>query len=324
MSKKTKILVVRLLGLGDVTCIGIPGSRYIEKQFPDAEITFLTHGVGKDIINLANPNMSVINIEKGDWPDDLIPAMQTFLLLARDIIGQEFDLIINLDTWFMPCLMTRFLKDAGVPVQGNYLNISIEQLLQRGGAQQLNQEYVHDPAKYMASTFSNMSAWHKPWWLEEPLPELGYPEFYLKSCCGFTEMDMDMSIDVEPNPVLAKTQNNKKVIALNCKARTEERNYPYEKALKKQLEKAGFYVWSGFDGKDSIKKTLSKLKATDLLISVPSAPQWMAKSVGCASFIISGQVDARTLMPEFATEKSDKPVSASTIVEQITTIFRTG
>jgi hypothetical protein len=63
------------------------------------------------------------------------------------------------------------------------------------------------------------------------------------------------------------------------------------------------------------------LKSSDLLISVPSAPQWMATSVGCPSLIISGMVDPRTLMPDYATDMSNAPATVESLVEGVLSIF---
>lgn len=321
MSAPQNILIIRMLGLGDVTCIGIPAIRYIRKKYPEAKVTVLTYAAGKDVLEIADSELSFLHMASGEWPDDLLKAMEAFLMLAEKVIAGEFDKIINLDTWFMPCLLSRFLKDAGEPVEGNMISISIEELLNQFQAQTLRQDYVHDPAEYIESTFFSMGRWHTPWWQYGSVPDYGYPEFYLRRCCGFSDIEMDLTIDVQPNPSLEKIRKKQKVIALACDARTEERNYPHQKQLQKLLEKAGYYVWTGFDGSISMRKTLSKLKVTDLLITVPSAPQWLATTVGCPSLVIVGDVDPRTLMPDFATEMSSEPVAPDLLVESVDSIF---
>ncbi|XOV79327.1 MAG: glycosyltransferase family 9 protein [Aestuariibacter sp.] len=321
MTDIKNILVIRMLGLGDVTNIGIPAVRYCKQKYPDADITVLTYAAGKDILALAEPDLRFIHMPQGQWPDDLLKAMEAFLMLAEKVIAGEFDKIINLDTWFMPCFLARFLKDAGEPVEGNWISISIEDLLGQFQAQTLQHDYVHDPAAYIESSYFSMERWHTPWWQYGSVPDFGYPEFYLRRCCGFSDIDMDLTINVEPNPSLAKIRNKQKVIALACDARTKERNYPHGKQLQKLLEKAGYHVWTGFDGSMPMRKTLSKLKASDLLITVPSAPQWLATTVGCPSLVIVGDVDPRTLMPDYATEMSSEPVSPQLLVESIDSIF---
>lgn len=321
MADPAKILIIRMLGLGDVTCIGIPAIRYIKSKYPEADISVLTFAAGADVVQLAEPGVTVLKIEKDEWPDNIIPAMERFLMLAEKIIGQEYQKIINLDTWFMPCFLARFLKDAGEPVQGNFMSVPVADLIDQLDKQTLQHDYVHNPANYMSSTFFGMSRWHTPWWEYGTVPDFGYPEFYLRQCCGFADIEMNMQIDVDASHKLAKIGNKQKVIALATEARTAERSYPFGKELQKLLEKAGFHVWSGFDGSQPMRKTLSMLKSSDLLITVPSAPQWLATTVSCPSLVVVGEVDARTLMPDYATESSKVPVPAAELVESVNSIF---
>ena len=321
MAAPAKILIIRMLGLGDVTCIGIPAIRYIESKYPEAEISVLTFSAGADVIHLAEPEVSIIKMEKDEWPDNIIHAMERFLMLAEKIIGQEYHQIINLDTWFMPCFLARFLKDAGENLQGNFMSIPVAELIDQLDKQTLQHDYVHNPANYMQSTFFGMTRWHTPWWEYGTVPDFGYPEFYLRQCCGFSDIEMDMQIAVEANHTLEKIAKKQKVIALATEARTSERSYAHGKELQKLLEKAGFHVWTGFDGSLPMRKTLSMLKSSDLLITVPSAPQWLATTVNCPSLVIVGEVDARTLMPDYATEPSSTPIPAAELVESVISLF---
>ena len=225
--------------------------------------------------------------------------------LAEKIVGEEFEQIINLDTWFMPCFLTRFLKDAGESVIGNFMSISVQELLDKFQSQTLEPEYVNDPARYMHSTFFSMERWHQPWWLGEHLPSGGYPEFYLRSCCSFDLHDLDTEIKVEADKTLLELKQKQRVIALAPDTRTPERSYPFARELTTLLESNGYHVWSNFDGSLPLSQTLAKLKASDLLVTAPSAPQWLATAVGCPSLIISGTVDPRTLMPDYATDMHD-------------------
>ena len=63
-----------------------------------------------------------------------------------------------------------------------------------------------------------------------------------------------------------------------------------------------------------MRQTLAQLAMTDLLITVPSAPQWLAASVGCKSLVITGEVDPRTIMPDYATDMSSEPVDPQILV----------
>lgn len=324
MTEKTppqKILLIRMLGLGDVTCIGIPAIRFVKSRFPEAEITILTFSAGKEVISLAEPDVKIMGLDKGEWPDNIVPAMETFMGLAEIIVGEGFDQIINLDTWFMPCFLARFLKDTGEPVEGNWMSKSLTEFLDEFQKQTLKAEYVNDPAEYIQSSFFGMQRWHTAWWEYGSSPLLGYPEFYLRTCCGFSDIQMDFTINVPKNERFEKISTRKKIIALATDARTEERNYPHGAKLAELLKKAGFEVWSGFDGSVPMKKTLSKLKSSHLLVSVPSAPQWLAAAVGTPTLIISGTVDPRTLMPEYATDPSETPIAPEDLVASIKSVF---
>lgn len=320
-AKTQKILIIRMLGLSDVTCIGIPAIRHFKSKFPEAEIHFLTYAEGKEMISLAEPKIKVKFMEQGAWPDDFLLSVEAFLGLAEDIIGEAYTQIVNLDTWFMPCFLARFLKDVGEPVVGNYVGMSLQQIIDQFQTQTLNAEYVNDPSEYIESSFFSMPRWHSPWWEFGTLPDYGYPEFFLRFCCGFGDIDMDMSVKVTANDKLEKLRKRKKVVALATHARTQDRIYPHGAKLEILLKKAGYEVWTGFDGSIAMRKTLAKLKASDLLVTVPSAPQWLATAVGCPSLVISGDVDPRTLMPDYATEPSETPVSAEELVESIKSIF---
>ena len=319
--EQEKILVIRMLGLGDVTCIGVPGVRHVKKQHPNAEIHMLTYAAGFEVMALAEPDVKTFGLKENEWPEEIIAAMEAFLGLAEIIVGEAYTKIINLDTWFMPCFLTRFLKDAGEKVEGNYIGMSIADLVDQFQKQTLQPTFVNDPSHYMQSTWFSMVRWHTTWWESEYLPEKGYPEFYLRNCCGWQNAELDMHIDVKQNTKLAKIKKHKKVIALATDARTSERSYPYGDELKTALQQAGFEVWSQFDGSQSVRETLGMLKTSDLLISVPSAPQWMATAVGCPTLIISGMVDPRTLMPDYATDMSHQPATVESLLEGVLGIF---
>lgn len=320
--KRQKILLIRMLGFGDVTCIGIPALRYYQARYPDAEIHFMTYAAGKEIIQLAEPDVTVTGLDKGQWPDDIVAAMDVFLQLAQPIISENYTEIVNLDTWFMPCFLARFLKDVGMPVTGNTLTRSIDAILQAFETRTLSPAYVNDPAHYMASDWPGMAAWHTPWWLSSEPIAGGYPAFYLQQCCGFADLKLDMHIDL-PNPLPA-TDEPAPLIAVATEARTQERNYPHKAELMSLLAQRGYVAWSQFDGSVPLAATLARLQQSDLLITVPSAPQWLAASVGTPSYVLSGNVDPRTLMPAYATPMGARPPSAAQIVDAIDAIKGAG
>lgn len=316
-----KILIIRMLGLGDVTCIGIPSIRYFKVLYPNASLSFLTFGTGKELMQIAEPDLDVWGPNNDEWPDNILPAMEMFMGLGDAVIDKNYDLIVNLDTWFMPCFLTRYLADAGEPTLGNMMSISVKALVEQFKHQTLAADYVNHPYNYITSTFSEMDAWHHAWWQQENPPLMGYPEFYLRHCCGFSDIALDMHIDVTTSCVQKGIESGRKIIALATEARTPERNYPHATALKHLLEKYGYDVWTGFDGSVSLRQTLQSLKSSHLLITVPSAPQWLAKAVGCESLVICGDVDYRTLMPEYHLSMPTPP-SPDVVIEKVNDIFR--
>lgn len=316
-----KILLIRMLGLGDVTCIGVPALRFVKQRNPEAEIHFLTFAAGKEVIKLAEPDVKVIGLDKGDWPDNIVYAMETFLGLAEDIVGVGYQQIINLDTWFMPCFLARFLKDAGESVSGNLMSISVGDLVDQFQNQSLKPEYVNVPSAYMQSTWFSMHRWNTLWWQSGLAPDGGYPEFYLKTCCGFADITLDMKIDVNADQRFQQIGKSQKIVALACNARTQERDYPFVDELKQLLNRNGVYVWTGFDGKIPLQQTLAQLRATDLLVTVPSAPQWLATAVECPSLVITGDVDPRTLMPDYATDMSAEPILPEVLANGVLSIL---
>lgn len=313
-----KILIVRMLDISEIVNITVPAVRYFKQKFPDAEIHVLTYGKGATLINLAEPEVKVISLPEGQWPDNILLAMESFLGLAEDIIGYNFGRIVNLDTSFMPCFLARFLKDAGEPVEGNYLAKSVQELIDGIQGQTLQTEFVHDCGQYMLSSYFGMSRWHSEWWKSEEQFDYGYAEFYLKRCCGYLDLQMDMSIDVVVDEKFKVLGQGSKVIAVSLEQFNRECPNPVQ--LKKHLQEMGFVVWI-YDPQQSIKRTLSMLRASDLLVTVPSATQWLATAVDCPSLMVSMDIDHRILMPEYATEPSSQPISAKDLADSIQSIF---
>ncbi|MFT4940873.1 MAG: ADP-heptose:LPS heptosyltransferase [Paraglaciecola sp.] len=301
---KEKILLIRMLSIGDVACIGLPALRFFQRKFPDADIHFLTFDQGADIIRLAEPDVTVSSLTAEQWPNDLLPAMEVFLGLAENIIGEGYNQIVNLDTAFMPCFLARFLKDAGQNISGNLLNISVEQLLNQFQDQSLQPEFVHDINRYMDSTFFSMARWHTNWWESTYLPDNGYPEYYLRNCCSFNGIEMNWHIPVNQDQQLTTIRQSQKVIAL-CFAQSDDGYpYPFAKELKVALETLGYYVWSDLEQPFSVEMLLSKLSSSDLLVTKASANQWFAATVDCPTLLICASAEPRTLMPDYATEQS--------------------
>ncbi len=309
---KERILLIRMHDSSDVVAIGVPAVRYFQQLFPNTELVLLTYGAQTDFIRLAEPNLKVMELPSEPWPDNIIPAMEYFVGLAGKVIEGEYTQIINLDTSFMPCFMARFLKDAGEPVAGNYIDMSVEQLLTEFQTQTLSPDYVNKWQNYLQSTFSGMSKWRNMWWQSGIEPENGYPEFYLRHCCGFDQMDFNLTIDIEANHTLMKEQKKSKVVAIG--------EFSEARSLAKLLEKQGYVAWLLGDYQDSVRKTLSRLKASDVMVCYPGDSFWYAKSVDCTTLLISGDIEPTSLMPDYATEPGEQP-DLSELLSDINGLF---
>lgn len=301
-SNTEKVLLIRMLSSADVCAIGLPVLRYFQKTLPNAEIHFLTFADGAELIKLGEPSIQVKHITGQQWPDDFFLAMESFLGLAEDIIGENYSQIVNLDTSFMPCFLARFLADAGEPVSGNYLNLSVGQLLQQFQDKSLQADYVNSTQAFMASSFVNMYRWHGRWWQNETVGDGGYPEFYLAKCCGLVDDKLQQSIVVSADKRLAKMAKTNKVIGLCLDQSDDGYFYPYVSRLKKLLEQKGYVVWTVQEAKEDIRSLLKMLTASDLMVCKPSGYRWYAQAVDCATLLISGDSEPALLMPEYATD----------------------
>ncbi len=76
------------------------------------------------------------------------------------------------------------------------------------------------------------------------------------------------------------------------------------KADHEEVEAAGYFVWDRFDGSLPTKSTLGRLKATDLLVTVPTSTQWLAHLMGCPSLVIPGPLNPAVLSPEMSLPKT--------------------
>ena len=291
-----------MLSSADVCAIGLPVLRYFQKNNPQAEIHFLTFVDGAELIRLAEPNVIIHHVTQQQWPDNFFLAMESFLGLAEEIVGENYSQIINLDTTFMPCFLARFLADAGEPVSGNYLNMSVQQLIQQFQDKSLQAEYVNSPQAFMASSFVNMHKWFGRWWQYDAEYEGGYPEFYLTKCCGLVVDKLDQAINVGVDKRLVKKAKSNKVIGLCFGQSDDGYLYPHTERLKKLLEQKGFVVWSDEDAKEDIRSLLKMLAASDLMVCKPSGNRWYAQAVDCATLLVSGNSEPALLMPEFATD----------------------
>ena len=293
-----KILVIRMVSAGDALAIGLPAIRYFQQQLADAELHVLSYGEGQKLLELAEPQLRQLTLAA--WPDDFFQAMEAFLGLAEQIIGQAYSQIINLDTAFMPCFLARFLQDAGEPVRGNSLSKSIQQLLDEVRAQSLQAEYVNNPAAYLHSSFIGMSRWQRPWWQSDYVPDGGYPEYYLKQCCGFSRLEMDLTIQLPASTAEHTSAGN--LIALEVSQSEDGYAYPYPAELTTELSAKGYTVWQVGDYQHDNQALLARLQQSKLLISKASAIKWLADAVGCPTLMISGAAEPKLYMPDYATD----------------------
>jgi ADP-heptose:LPS heptosyltransferase len=299
-----KILLIRLMGLGDVASILIPAVKLVRQQYPHATTDVMTYAAGIELMHLMPEVNAVLEIKPEQWPNDFQEAIPHFMQIAEVVLAQQYDLVINLDTWFMPCFLARVLKDAGLKVQGNFINQSIEQLFTLMQAGALTQNYFSETTAFIKSSFPNMQDWLKPWW-KSFTGESGYPAYYLNHCCGFKNK-VEISLDIEADVEFKMRAQGKKIIALSMQGSKISKQYPFQQTLTKFLQRQGYFIWSGFDGSLQMRTTLARLKVTDLLISVPTSTQWLAKLVECPTLMISGPLDPKILGAEITVKKTEK------------------
>lgn len=297
-----KILIVRMLTSADVLAIALPAIRFFQQTLPDAEIHFLSFAEGAHLVAAAEPNIHLHTLDKDQWPDDFFQALEAFLGLAEHIVAEEYAQIVNLDTAFMPCFLNRFLKDAGEPINGNYLNMSIQELLAKFQDKSLAPEYVNNAHAYLDSSYQGMYKWFTPWWQSGDVPDGGYPEFYLKQCCGLGIDELQTSMDIVADKRLAKKAKTQKVIGLCLQQSEDGYVYPYTDELKKLLQQQGYHVWSEADTGGQLNTLLKLLKASDLMICKPSPSRWYAQAADCPVLFITGTGEPLVSMPDFATD----------------------
>jgi ADP-heptose:LPS heptosyltransferase len=292
------------MGLGDIASILVPSVKFVDHKYPNAIIDVATYKAGVELMALEPRVDSILEILAEQWPSDILPSIQSFMGIATLIESRNYDLIINLDTWFMPCVLGRMLKDMGQSIEGNYVSYSIDSLVDKLLEGRLLPEHVRYPEHYLDSSYRSMKDWPTLWW--DRFPNAGsYPVFYLNHCCGF-KGEVDISVDVPSDIEFKDAAFGKKIIALSVSGSTEAKQYPHQDELKQRLEDNGFFVWGKFDGSVPMKTTLSRLKVTDLLVTVATSTQWLAKLVDCPSLVMPGALPASVLGAEFFVEKSKK------------------
>lgn len=282
-----RLLVIRLLGLGDVASLLRPAVKILAGHYPGATLDVLTFGVGAELMDLVPEVETVLAVGKDQWPDDLRAAIPQFAAIAEMVTQSGYDRIINLDTWFMPCFMARLLRDMGQPVEGNMLNRPVRAFLAAVNDGSLTQDYFSAPKVYLGSTYPRMGDWFTPWWEKPEHAGMAYPEFFLRHCCGYVG-DVDFSLPIARDDEFRDQAGGRPVVALSFSGSRESKRYPRAEALKALLTEQGYWVWAQFDGSLPMQTTLGRLKASDALVCVATSTQWLARMVGCRSVMISG------------------------------------
>ena len=181
-------------------------------------------------------------------------------------------------------------RELGLDVEGNTINLPTRELFSRWQARGLPQQFFEEPARYLHSSFPNMADWTIAWW--DKVPGAGaYPDFYLRHCCGFAG-SLDRSLPIEPDRQFRAAASGRKVIALSMSGSSASKQYRNARALRGELERAGHFVWSQFDGSAPLHTTLARLAVTDLLVSVATSTQWLARLVGCPTLVLPGALPA--------------------------------
>jgi len=289
-----KILITRLAGLGDVASILIPAVRLIRAQEPDAVIDVLTYGAGIELMSLCKDVDDVLGVRQEQWPRDLAPATQSFLNIAQVIAARGYDRILCLDTWFMPCFLAQVLIDIGLNVEGNHLDRPVNDFFTALHAGTLPADYFG--TAFMASSYPRMKDWLRTWWLT-PQPHANYPEYYLIHCCGLCDA-IEPGLPIEPDAAFRSAAAGRPIIAVSFRGTTAIKHYKQADALTRLLREAGYHVWTGFDGSLPMGTTLARLASTDLLVTVATSTQWLARLAGCPSLMLPGAMHPAILGAE--------------------------
>ncbi|WP_218310842.1 glycosyltransferase family 9 protein [Alteromonas antoniana] len=302
-----KILVIRMAEQGDALAIGLPAVKYFQKRYPHAQITVLTYGENKVFFEKGAPHARVMQLPQGAWPDNIVAAMEQFLGLAEEVVAENFSLIVNLDTAFMPCFLARFLKDAGEPVEGNLLAFSVAELIEELQQETLSPVKVSEAETYLQSTWLTFGQWFTQWWDTDAPPQQGYPEYFLKRCCGFSDIDLDMTLNV------TGIASDKPYIAVSIEG-AEDGLLDHSAFFNMlDLHKVEYKVLSQ---NTPVTKRLEIVSSAELLVTIPSASQWYAVATHTPTLLLAGTFDPRITMPDYATTVN-QPVDAGVLVNDI-------
>ncbi|MEW9797583.1 hypothetical protein [Alteromonas sp. CYL-A6] len=292
----------------DVLSIGVPALRFVRDNAPGAEVHVLTHGDGVRIMQLAEPSVPLRQLSGGNWPDDFLQGMEAFLDTAEGIINEGYTQIINLDTAFLPCFLARFLKDAGQTVAGNWLSMAVPDLIDAIQRQTLTADFVNSAENYLQSSWLSMHQWHTEWWANMTPPDYGYAEFYLRRCCGFSAIRVDMQL-----PLPAQVKRDTVAVYLP--------DYPYLDSLMASLARAGIDTFSV--PADALRHdALTGIQQSRLLVTQPALSFWLARAMDTATLLVPGELEPRVLMPDYAAEPALTPTPVEVLSEGIVSLMR--
>lgn len=93
-------------------------------------------------------------------------------------------------------------------------------------------------------------------------------------------------------------------MAMSFRGTTAIKHYKQADALALLLQQTGYHVWTGFDGSLPMRTTLACLAATDLLVTVATSTQWLARLVGCPSLMLPGAMHPAILGAEYTIDQT--------------------
>ena len=90
-SNQLKILIIRMMGFGDVASILIPAVHMMHQQHTHATIDVLTYGTGVELMALVPTVNVVLTVSAEQCPSDVDKALPSFVDIAQVVIEQNYD-----------------------------------------------------------------------------------------------------------------------------------------------------------------------------------------------------------------------------------------
>jgi ADP-heptose:LPS heptosyltransferase len=86
-----KILLIRMMGLGDVASILIPAVKLVHRHYLQSSIHVLTYAAGNELMELVPEVDTVLAVTPEQWPSDLDSAIQSFMDIADRVVLHRYD-----------------------------------------------------------------------------------------------------------------------------------------------------------------------------------------------------------------------------------------